>query len=412
MARHPFDDDEFVHSFFECLPVETIVQMYTSCRMVRDQVSAYADQIWKQSTVALRPSRRCPCYVVQQCRTKRLTKPLAAGPSHSLVCSRDGDVASFGYGAYGKLGAGFQATWTPRLVLGALARIRVVQVAAGARHSMALGACGRCYGWGANDRYQLGISTAVCVPSPVKITKNVVSIAVGDEHSLFLSNSGELRACGARDVAGIPNFDDPDPPPCLQIPTTFPRLGDILQVAAHGRHSLALDTHRNVYSWGKGDGGCLGHGDDHDRLEPTIIRALAREPISHIDCGRETSCAYAEPNRLFWWGIDKHAVLRHGFWSTPTLLPLDDHHIDLLALGGGTAGAVVVARGVAVQLHRDLGGNGLRRRRLQLPKPCVAVSCSDDHILCCLDDASVLVSPTTDVLAPPRPITALPWSLL
>ena len=38
---------------------------------------------------------------------------------------------------------------------------------------------------------------------------------------------------------------------------------DISQIAAHpeGRHYLALTADGEVYSWGNGDGGQLGHGD-------------------------------------------------------------------------------------------------------------------------------------------------------
>ena len=57
------------------------------------------------------------------------------------------------------------------------------------------------------------------------------------------------------------------------MPTLLWRLADdafVTKIAACGAHSLALDARGEVYSWGDGDGGRLGHGDDGPKLEPTI----------------------------------------------------------------------------------------------------------------------------------------------
>ena len=464
MTRSPFDNDEFLYEFFEAVPMCVIIAMYASSKMLRDRVALYADQLRERvKRGALVPSRSAPpCYVVLQCRRREFFGVLAAGPRHSLATSRDGLLASFGHGSYGKLGNTVaNSSACPRLVR-FFGSIRVVQVAAGGRHSCALSASGRCFSWGANDRCQLGLGKEApgCVDSPQSVRcPDVVEIACGDEHTLFLAGDGTVRACGSRKVAGLPNLDLEGEDACVALPTTLPRLADagvfVSRIAANGGHSLALDDRGRVYSWGKGDGGRLGHGDDQPKLEPTLVKALMREKILSIDCGAESSCAIAAPavsvskhhkkrprKRFFWWGVENGLsyitdYLADDAWRRPTLcpglLPPDEDadeatatksDIAFVALGGGIAGAVVVNKGdgKAYQVNRDVASGRLRRRPLNLPRPCLAAACADHHFLCLLNDGSVVVAGCgndgrlglgehVNSATLPTAITTLPWLL-
>ena len=50
--------------------------------------------------------------------------------------------------------------------------------------------------------------------------------------------------------------------------------GDIVSVACGVRHTLCLDDRGRVFSFGHGANGRLGHGDEKDRLSPTLSRSL------------------------------------------------------------------------------------------------------------------------------------------
>lgn len=52
-----------------------------------------------------------------------------------------------------------------------------------------------------------------------------------------------------------------------------------------GKHYLALSSDGEVYSWGCGEGGRLGHGDTNSRDEPTLVSALLGVNIVHIATG-------------------------------------------------------------------------------------------------------------------------------
>lgn len=62
---------------------------------------------------------------------------------------------------------------------------------------------------------------------------------------------------------------------------------EIVKLAAHadGKHSLALSVDGDVYSWGNGDGGRLGLGDNNSRDQPTKIPELVGKNVVQIACG-------------------------------------------------------------------------------------------------------------------------------
>ena len=65
------------------------------------------------------------------------------------------------------------------------------------------------------------------------------------------------------------------------------------QISCGASFTIALTT-SGVYSWGSGDGGRLGHGDNKDRYEPTEIESLSEELVLQVACGQWHACAIAD----------------------------------------------------------------------------------------------------------------------
>ncbi|XP_050303138.1 E3 ubiquitin-protein ligase HERC2 [Anthonomus grandis grandis] len=127
---------------------------------------------------------------------------------------------------------------------------------------------------------------------------------------------------------------------------------EIVEIAAHveGKHFMALDKEGIVYSWGKGDGGRLGHGDTLSKDEPTPIEALFGKEIVSIECGAAYSAAISSAGFLYTWGRGNYGPLGHGSFEdvlTPThVISLAGHHVVGVALGSGDAHTLcVTARG-------------------------------------------------------------------
>ena len=73
----------------------------------------------------------------------------------------------------------------------------------------------------------------------------------------------------------------------VPYPLVIPRMADrkIVQVAAGANHVLAIDSEANLFSWGCGGGGRLGHGDFEDRYYPTIVDHFKLFYVEHCAAG-------------------------------------------------------------------------------------------------------------------------------
>ena len=165
----------------------------------------------------------CLCLLSRREAVRR-GRALAAGPLHSVVADARGRVWSFGHGAHGRLGLGgsWLSACTPRPVE-LPSRVRVAQVAAAHRHSVALDVLGRAYTWGSDEVGQLGHGGApreragprartaeprTAAPRLVDQLfcgrgQRCVEVAAGDEHTLFLASDGRVRASGSASRAGV-----------------------------------------------------------------------------------------------------------------------------------------------------------------------------------------------------------------
>ena len=88
----------------------------------------------------------------------------------------------------------------------------------------------------------------------------------------------------------------------------------IKQVAVNsgGKHCLALSIEGDVYSWGEGDDGKLGHGNKNSVDRPRVIEALRGRDVVGISCGGSHSAAITAAGELYTWGKGRYGRLGHG----------------------------------------------------------------------------------------------------
>ena len=83
------------------------------------------------------------------------------------------------------------------------------------------------------------------------------------------------------------------------------------------------------------------------REEPTLITALSGKQISHISCGNTYSAAITGSGELFTWGRGNYGRLGHGSsddLSEPSLVKaLKGHRIIDIACGSGDAHTIAVS---------------------------------------------------------------------
>jgi hypothetical protein len=180
-------------------------------------------------------------------------------------------VMGFGTNRSGQLGLGF-TSWPPVAppVVVPMPNIPGVwpkAVAAGCKYSLVLLTNGTVYSFGKNDVGQLGLgptntSPMVVTPTLIPGLTNVVAIAAGGAHSLFLLANGTVYACG-RNVTGQLGLGSTNTSPMVVTPTLIPGLTNVKRIAAGISHSLVVgcvSSLCSVFSFGSNSYGQLGLG--------------------------------------------------------------------------------------------------------------------------------------------------------
>lgn len=157
---------------------------------------------------------------------------------------------------------------------------------------------------------------------------------------------------------------------CEQKPRLMEDFGStpVIQLAAHceGKHMMALTSDKQVYSWGFGEGGRLGHGDTVSKTSPTRIQFFEDQSIDKVFCGAAYSAAISSTGVLYTWGRGFYGSLGHGS-SEDTLVPtsvqtLCGQKIVDVALGSGDSHSLCVTDDGSVYAwgDNDFGklGNG------------------------------------------------------
>ncbi|MEM7393433.1 MAG: hypothetical protein AAF492_13900, partial [Verrucomicrobiota bacterium] len=210
---------------------------------------------------------------------------IGAGNAFSLALDDRGRVWSWGDNYYGQLGDGTKRRRRfPVLVSGGAFSMGVA-ISAGRSHALALKADGTVWSWGDNRRGQLGDGTRqkrkrpvpVIGPEGAGVLSRIVLIAAGGDHNLALDEEGRLWSWGSNASGALGNSevgdDCPFPVPVRDILDHRGRDGHIVAIAAGGRHShsMALTDDDILYTWGANDGGQLGQGDTESTESPAIM---------------------------------------------------------------------------------------------------------------------------------------------
>ncbi|XP_043931046.1 alsin isoform X2 [Protopterus annectens] len=117
--------------------------------------------------------------------------PTAGIEADTLLPSLQTEVWSWGRGKEGQLGHGDILARLQPLCIKSLNNKEVIQVTAGANHSLAMTAKSQVYSWGSNSYGQLGHKESLStVPRLAKISEDVLvwDLAAGQEHTVFLAD--------------------------------------------------------------------------------------------------------------------------------------------------------------------------------------------------------------------------------
>ena len=86
-------------------------------------------------------------------------------------------------------------------------------------------------------------------------------------------------------------------------------------------HSIALTADGAVWSWGGGSYGMLGHGDQQAQLLPKKVDDFAGRRVVAVSAGGSHCLAFTADAAVFTWGKGEHGCLGHGEDLSNQLLP-------------------------------------------------------------------------------------------
>uniref|UniRef100_A0A8C5ATY9 RCC1 and BTB domain containing protein 2 n=1 Tax=Gadus morhua TaxID=8049 RepID=A0A8C5ATY9_GADMO len=240
------------------------------------------------------------------CGKKIVSLSYGTGP-HLLSPHTDGEVFAWGHNGYSQLGNGTtNHGLIPALVSTNLLNKKVMEVACGSHHTIALTTDGEVFAWGYNNSGQVGSGSTANQPTPRRVSsclqnKVVVNIGCGQLCSMAVLDNGEIYGWGynCNGQLGLGNNGN------QQTPCRIAALqgASIIQVACGYAHTLALTDEGMVYSWGANSYGQLGTGNKSNQALPTLINTEKERMVEVAACHTShTSAARTQSGQVMMWG--------------------------------------------------------------------------------------------------------------
>ncbi|XP_020812495.1 probable E3 ubiquitin-protein ligase HERC4 isoform X2 [Drosophila serrata] len=278
---------------------------------------------------------------------------VACGHRHTLFLTANGKVYACGSNDHSQLGHDLP-TKRP-LLIPELQDYVIIQIACGSRHSLALSEWGQVLSWGDNDCGQLGHATdqeIIQLPKVVRqlVSKTVVQIACGNNHSLALTSCGEMYSWGSN-IYGQLGVNMPNELTHSNHPVRLTTLLGIpvAAIACGGNHSFLISKSSAVFGWGRNNCGQLGLNDEENRAYPTQLKTLRTLGVRFVACGDEFSVFLTNEGGVFTCGAGAYGQLGHGFGSNEMLprmvMELMGSTITQVACGNRHTMALVPSRG-------------------------------------------------------------------
>ncbi|KAL9356482.1 hypothetical protein Peur_049735 [Populus x canadensis] len=233
-------------------------------------------------------------------------KMVALASEHSIAVTDGGQALSWGEGGSGRLGHGHQSSllgffrssseYTPRHIK-KLEGVKVKNIAAGLLHSACIDENGSVYIFGekAVDKLAFGDANNTTTPSMIDKLPYSQEVACGGYHTCVITSGGELYTWGSNENGCLGNGSID----VLHIPERVegPFLRSPVEKVSCGWKHTAAISEGNVFTWGWGgshgtfsedglsSGGQLGHGDDFDYVNPTLVAFEKKMKALEVSCG-------------------------------------------------------------------------------------------------------------------------------
>ncbi|XP_074551601.1 uncharacterized protein LOC141808790 isoform X2 [Halichoeres trimaculatus] len=238
---------------------------------------------------------------------------VSCGGEHTAVITENGRLLMFGDNSWGQLGFGLKPAASKPASVKALKLEKVKLVACGRDHTIVCTERGRLYGAGSNQDGQLGLGHCnnitsfhrlrpFCDHAPIKM------LSAGCNTSAALTEDGRLFMWGNNSVGQIGLGDEGFAAEPREVD-----VGEAVTWVSCGSHHSAFVTEENVYTFGRGQHGQLGHGTFLFEADlPKTLHHFFNISIKHVSCGENHTAVITNDGLLYTFGDGRHGKLGLG----------------------------------------------------------------------------------------------------
>lgn len=250
----------------------------------------------------------------------KAVRQVACGGLHTASLTDKGEVYTWGDGRMGQLGnldEGYNSHLTPHRVDSLTPRYVIKQVSCGQHHTVVVTDQGKLlsFGWGKYGQTGLGERGNKRFPEDISVEPKAgvdsffVQVACGDRHTVALTRKGQVFTfgCGEHGQLGHGNQADQSKPTLVE---EFQHAGiNIIQVATGAVHSAALTDQGQLYVWGFGEH-FYRSGGKNFYYTPQLIEFKGK--IVQVACGQSHILVLTDKGEVFTWGCGEYGQLGHG----------------------------------------------------------------------------------------------------
>ena len=231
--------------------------------------------------------------------------------STQVMLKADGTVWTYGLNANGELGIGNTTSSDNLSQVTFNNDVKIIEIAVGEKHIVALDENGNVWTWGANNNYQLGISntnTIMTRPQMLNLGEKIVKIAAGYNQTFAITEENKLIAWGlnTNGELGIGTTES------KVLPRKVETMKNVLDVKAGKSHTVVVTTNGEIWTTGNNSFGSLA-GTDYKRntfaLVGTEDTSNTDMNIVYISAGEYHNLALTTNGKLYVWGYNVYGQL-------------------------------------------------------------------------------------------------------
>lgn len=233
---------------------------------------------------------------------------IAIGENHNLALDSKGNVWTWGRNNHNQLGIETteEKILTPTKIQGIT---NIKEIECGSNTSYAIGKEGQIYSWGQNENGEGGIgNTASKIgKNEIKGITKAIEIKAGKNHAIIQKSTGEIYAIGTNQNGESGTGKEESK---ILNATKIENLGTVVEIGTGDNHSMAITEDGKVYGWGSNIKGELGLGANTKIEQPTQIPNL--ENIKYIDGGKGYSIAINNQGEMYTTGGNESGEQGNG----------------------------------------------------------------------------------------------------